>query len=115
MENNISQAAFNQKLFFPIKKDILQRLFKEWRESNGVEFDTNWVFLWRQNLTLRYNIGNLIDSLSGARCNPHEQVAQVISSFLIATCCDFQNASSTAAGFWGLIITVTIFSNVIGA
>ena len=41
MENNISQAAFNQKLFFSEKEDILQLLFREWCESNGVEFDTN--------------------------------------------------------------------------
>ena len=118
MENNISQAAFNQKLFFPEKKKIfLQLLFREWCESNGVEFDTNCMGVL-MTATLQPSATTLVIWLTvwvEPACNPHEHVAQFISYFLIATCCGFQNVSSIAAGFWGLIITVTISSNVIGA
>jgi len=46
------------------------------------------------------HIGNLTDSLSGAGCNPCEQVVQFISHLIFLTYCDFQNnVSSTATDF----------------
>ena len=79
MENIISQVAFNQKLFFPEKRNV-QLLFSKWYKSStrtGRSYDGNFS-------TLCYNIGNFIDSLSGVRNNPGEQVAQSISKFFVS-------------------------------
>ena len=49
--------------------------------------------------TISGNVLTLIDSFSGAICNPLEQVAHFVSLLVVATCCDFQTFDILLPGF----------------
>ena len=109
VENNISQVAFNQKLFFAEEKESWNFCF--WNDAKVMELGST-----QSGCSYGKNFPNFsATTLVTWKTFWVEQDVTSVGKLLSPFCSSLLHLFVFSKMFWGLIITITIFSNVIGA